>query len=220
MSKHDITHHEAKPSTCTEFGWEAYEDCSRCDYTTYKKLPAIGHSEISHIAKDPTCTTEDWDAYVTCSRCDYSTKNEIPTKGHSFGNWYDTVAPGKETVGEERRDCTECEYYETREIEALGYLQAFVDSVTDLSKDQYAETTYNDLYAALQIYAKLTDEEKQEANAAFLVLQAAIESYNAKAMVANDEMERAIEIAFVPISASFTFLTALCFLLKKKFWIK
>ena len=71
----------------------------------------------------------------------------------------------------------------------------------------------------MQLYSKLTDDEKQEANEEFLVLQAAINAYNSKAEMANTELKNATEIAFIPISASFTFLAALWFLLKKKFWI-
>ena len=41
---HDLTHHEAKAPTCTEIGWEAYDTCSRCDYTTYKELAVLGHT--------------------------------------------------------------------------------------------------------------------------------------------------------------------------------
>ena len=42
---HDCVHHNAKAATCTEKGWEAYDTCSRCDYTTYKETPAKGHSK-------------------------------------------------------------------------------------------------------------------------------------------------------------------------------
>ena len=40
---HDLAKHDAKAATCTEKGWEAYETCSRCDYTTYKEIAALGH---------------------------------------------------------------------------------------------------------------------------------------------------------------------------------
>ncbi|MGN1104128.1 MAG: leucine-rich repeat protein [Candidatus Coproplasma sp.] len=41
---HDLVHHEAKAPTCTEIGWEAYDTCSRCDYSiNYKELSALGH---------------------------------------------------------------------------------------------------------------------------------------------------------------------------------
>ena len=137
-----------------------------------------------------------------------------------MGEWTQTVAPGNECKGEERRDCANCDYYETREVEALGYLQEFVQAVKNLSNNESVENTYSELYSALQLYSKLTDDEKQEANEEFLVLQAAINAYNSKAETANTELKNATEIAFIPISASFTFLAALWFLLKKKFWIK
>ena len=41
---HDIIHHEAKAPSCTEVGWKAYDSCTRCNYTTYSELPALGHS--------------------------------------------------------------------------------------------------------------------------------------------------------------------------------
>ena len=41
---HDFIDHEAKAATCTEIGWEAYQTCSRCDYTTYKEISALGHN--------------------------------------------------------------------------------------------------------------------------------------------------------------------------------
>ena len=39
---HTITQIDAKAPTCTEIGWEAYEYCTNCDYTTYKEIPATG----------------------------------------------------------------------------------------------------------------------------------------------------------------------------------
>lgn len=40
---HTLTHHDAQPATCTAIGWEAYDTCSRCTYTTYEEIPA-GHT--------------------------------------------------------------------------------------------------------------------------------------------------------------------------------
>ena len=98
-------------------------------------------------------------------------------------------------------------------------MQEFINAVENLSGSNSPENTYNDLYAALLLYTKLTDEEKIEANEFFVVLQAAIDEYNYKAEIANAELSKATEIAFIPISANFAFLAALWFLLKKKFWI-
>lgn len=218
---HDTINHEAKVPTCTEIGWNAYETCSRCDYSTYVEIPANGHDEISHSAQAPTCTEIGWHAYVTCSRCDYTTYVEIPSKGgHTFGEWERIIDPTPDTAGMDRRTCSVCSHYENHNVAALGYLQAFIDAVETLSNNASAENTYSELYSALQLYSRLTDDEKQEANEEFLVLQAAINAYNSKAEMANTEFKNATEIAFIPIATSFTFLAALWFLLKKKFWIK
>ena len=40
---HDTVSHKAKANTCTDIGWENYETCSRCDYSTYVEVPAKGH---------------------------------------------------------------------------------------------------------------------------------------------------------------------------------
>ena len=57
---HDLQHHEAKAATCTEIGWNAYDTCSRCDYTTYAEIAAKGHTPGS----EPTCVTPQ-----TCTVC-------------------------------------------------------------------------------------------------------------------------------------------------------
>ena len=80
---HDYINHEAKAAACTEIGWNAYQTCSRCDYTSYEELPALGHDYIDHEAKAATCTEIGWNAYQTCSRCDYTTYEEIPAHGHT-----------------------------------------------------------------------------------------------------------------------------------------
>ena len=40
---HALEHHEGQAATCTAAGWEAYDTCSRCDYTTYAQIAALGH---------------------------------------------------------------------------------------------------------------------------------------------------------------------------------
>ena len=39
---HDTKQYPAKKPTYTGVGWEAYEACSRCSYTTYVEIPALG----------------------------------------------------------------------------------------------------------------------------------------------------------------------------------
>ena len=77
-------HHDAKAATCTEKGWNAYDTCSRCDYSTYEEIAALGHGLVHHNAKAATCTEKGWNAYDTCSRCDYTTYAEIAALGHEW----------------------------------------------------------------------------------------------------------------------------------------
>ena len=83
-NNHDLVQHAAKAPTCTEIGWDAYDTCSRCDYTTYAELPALNHDLEQHAAKAPTCTEIGWDAYEACSRCDYTTRKELPALNHDL----------------------------------------------------------------------------------------------------------------------------------------
>ncbi|MBE6573773.1 MAG: DUF2341 domain-containing protein, partial [Ruminococcaceae bacterium] len=68
------------------------------------------HSYTS-VTTDPTCT-EDGITVYSCI-CNDTYTEIIPAKGHSFGAWYTTVEPTTEAEGEERRDCANCDAYET-----------------------------------------------------------------------------------------------------------
>ena len=70
---HTLVKTEAKAATCTEAGWAAYQTCTRCDYTTYKELPATGHTEAAPVRENEvaaTCTEAgSYDEVVYCSVC-------------------------------------------------------------------------------------------------------------------------------------------------------
>ena len=82
---HDIVQADAKAPTCTEIGWDAYEYCTACDYTTYVEKEALNHKDtlVKVDAKAPTCTEIGWEAYEYCTKCDYTTYVEIPSNGHT-----------------------------------------------------------------------------------------------------------------------------------------
>ena len=44
---HNIEQHAAKAPTYTSVGWEAYEDCTRCAYTTYVEIPKLDDPAIT-----------------------------------------------------------------------------------------------------------------------------------------------------------------------------
>ncbi len=57
---HDLIHHQAKAATCEQAGYNAYDTCSRCDYTTYTEIAALGHKygepTLSWSEDGKTCT--------------------------------------------------------------------------------------------------------------------------------------------------------------------
>ena len=120
---HDLVHHEAKAPTCTEIGWDAYDTCSRCDYSTYVELAIDpdNHDLVHHDAKAPTCTEIGWDEYDTCSRCDYTTKVELPALKHNLVH-HDAKAPTCTEIGWEEYDtCSRCDYTTKVESPALEH---------------------------------------------------------------------------------------------------
>lgn len=86
LNNHDLEQHAAKAPTCMEIGWNAYETCSRCDYTTYAELPALNH-DYQAVTVEPTCETDGYTVF-TCSRCkDSYTADPTDQLGHQFGAW-------------------------------------------------------------------------------------------------------------------------------------
>ena len=119
-NNHDLVHFRAKAPTCTEIGWDAYDRCIRCGYTTRKELPAQ-HDLEQHAAKAPTCTEKGWNAYETCSRCDYTTYAELPAQ-HDLRH-HAAKAPTCTGIGWDAYDtCSRCDYTTTYvELPALNH---------------------------------------------------------------------------------------------------
>lgn len=116
---HDLVQYAAKAPTCTEIGWDAYDRCIRCGYTTRKELPAQ-HDLEQHAAKAPTCTEKGWNAYDTCSRCDYTTYAELPVLNHDYQAV--TVEPTCETDGYTIFTCSRCkDSYTADPTDQLGH---------------------------------------------------------------------------------------------------
>ena len=122
-NNHDLVQHAAKAPTCTEKGWNAYETCSRCDYTTYTELTALNHDLVQHEAQAATCTKPGWNAYDTCSRCDHTTYAELPALNHDLVN-HDAKAATCTEIGWDAYDtCSRlgCNYTTYQEIPALKH---------------------------------------------------------------------------------------------------
>ena len=170
MLGHDLTHVKAQVETCTQIGWQAYEYCNRCDYTTYDEIAALGHDEVYHEARSATCLSIGWDAYVTCRRCDYTTYQEITALGHDEV-FHDAVAPTCTQVGwHAYNTCSRCDYTTYVEIPALGHdeitHEAQVVTCTEIGWNTYVTCTRCDYTTYDEIAALGHDEIYHEARSA------------------------------------------------------
>ena len=166
-NNHDLVQHAAKAPTCTEKGWDAYEACKNCNYTTRKELPAQ-HDLKQHAAKAPTCTEKGWNAYETCSRCDYTTYAEQPALNHNLVN-HDAKAPTCTEKGWDAYDtCSRCDYTTYAEQPALNHdlvnHDAKAPTCTEIGWNAYDTcsrcdyTTYAELPALNHDYQAVTVE--------------------------------------------------------------
>ena len=167
-NNHDLVQHAAKAPTCTEKGWNAYETCSRCDYTTYTELTALNHDLVRHDAKAATCTEIGWDAYETCSRCDHTTYAELPALNHALVN-HEAKAPTCTEIGwDAYKTCSRCDYTTYAELPALNHAlvrhEAKAPTCTEIGWDAYDTcsrcnyTTYAELSALNHDYQAVTVE--------------------------------------------------------------
>ena len=95
---HDYIDHEAKAPTDTSVGWEAYQTCSRCDYSTYVEIPATalasgtcGGNLTWILSQDGTLTISG-----TGAMYDYAYDLNSPTE--STHPWKDVAASIKSVI--------------------------------------------------------------------------------------------------------------------------
>ncbi len=124
-NNHDLVHHDAKAPTCTEIGWDEYDTCSRCDYTTKVEIPAPGHDYTEKVVK-PTCGKGGYTLH-TCKKCNDSYKDhQTKTLLHWYGEWTSN-GDGTHSAACKRKDCkhvgkTKCAIVEFKQDEATRTL--------------------------------------------------------------------------------------------------
>ena len=57
---HELSYHAGQAATCTQAGWNAYETCGNCGYTTYAEIPALDHNYVGGVCT--RCGVADPDA--------------------------------------------------------------------------------------------------------------------------------------------------------------
>ena len=123
LNNHALVHYDAQAPTCTKPGWDAFDTCPRCYYTTFRAIPALKHDLEHHEAKAPTCTEKGWDAYEACSRfgCDYTTRKELPALNHALEQ-HAAQAPTCTEIGWDAYEaCSRCDYTTYAELSALNH---------------------------------------------------------------------------------------------------
>ena len=167
---HDYESHEAKAASCTGIGWDEYQTCSRCDYSSYSEIPALGHDYESHEAKAASCTGIGWNEYHTCSRCDFTSYSEIPALGHDYESHEAKTVTCTDIGWDKYQTCSRCDFTSYSEIPALGHdyinHEAKTETCTEVGWKTYNTCSRCDYSSYIEIPALGHDYVNHEAKAA------------------------------------------------------
>lgn len=107
---HNLQTFEGKEATCSSVGWQEYQECTKCGYTTKEEIPMLEHTwDTGKKTTLGTC--------FSCINCD-----ESYIKGHTHV-WNESVILQNPTcmeTGEEMQVCY-CGNAKTSKIEKLGH---------------------------------------------------------------------------------------------------
>lgn len=121
LNNHALVHYDAQAPTCTKPGWDAFDTCSRCIYTTFRAIPALKHDLEQHAAKAATCTEKGWNAYEACSRCNYTTRTEQPALKHDLEQHAAKAPTCTEKGWNAYETCSRCDHTTYAELPALNH---------------------------------------------------------------------------------------------------
>ena len=116
------------PSSVRTIGAFAFVWCESLDEICFKgSVPSMDGTilsgltcNVSYPSDDETWSEElqkEFDDTITWKGNSSDGETSESSHSHSYGDWYETKAPTQEAEGEERRDCIDCDYYETRVTE-------------------------------------------------------------------------------------------------------
>ena len=142
----------ALDATCTTAG-ELLRSCS-CGATEKAPIAALGHRYTSVIT-DPTCTVYGYTTYTCYCGHTYS-DSYIDAPGHSYGSWVPANAATCTSNGAERRDCNNCDHYETKPIESTGHSYSHVVTPPTCTNRGYTTHTCTCGYSYVDAYVNAT----------------------------------------------------------------
>ena len=120
-TNHELIHHDRLDPTCTEDGYEEYDECANCGSSTYTVINKLGHNYVDTIVS-PTCTAKGYTIHH-CSRCDDeyidSYTDMVP---HTESDWIIDTDPTCTEEGLMHKKCIVCgATTTTTTINALGH---------------------------------------------------------------------------------------------------
>ena len=125
---HNLEHVNAKDATCTEPGWNAYDYCTRCDYTTKEEIPATGHIHTATRREneiEPTCLEGGSYELVTYCEDDGVVLSRetitVPALGHDKHTGLAKEPTCTEAGWEEYEYCSRCDYSTKVLIDPIGH---------------------------------------------------------------------------------------------------
>lgn len=141
---HELEHHAAQAATCTKEGWQAYDSCTKCDYTTKVTIPAPGHDLEHRGGRPATCMAEGWKDYDACRNCAYTTYQPIPAPGHAL-KWHAAhPATCTDDGWNAYETCENCAYTTFKLIPANGHSFSKQTVEPTCTKDGYTLYTCAD----------------------------------------------------------------------------
>ena len=143
LGTHLLRSYPAREVTCIDKGWDAYNKCAYCDYSTkpYRELNALGHDFVEYEGQAPTCTEEGWHPYKVCTRGDLNTYWPIAPLNHDLVQHEVLDATCIDAGWNAYEDCTRCDYTTFSEAPALGHEYVSQTFAPTCTADGYTVST-------------------------------------------------------------------------------
>lgn len=143
LGTHLLRSYPAREVTCIDKGWDAYNKCAYCDYSTkpYREMNALGHDFVEYEGQAPTCTEKGWHPYKVCTRGDLNTYWPIAPLNHDLVQHEGLDATCIDAGWNAYEDCTRCDYTTFSEAPALGHEYVSQTFAPTCTADGYTVST-------------------------------------------------------------------------------
>lgn len=143
LGTHLLRSYPAREVTCIDKGWDAYNKCAYCDYSTkpYREMNALGHDFVEYEGQAPTCTEEGWHPYKVCTRGDLNTYWPIAPLSHDLVQHEGLDATCIDAGWNAYENCTRCDYTTFSEAPALGHEYVSQTFAPTCTADGYTVST-------------------------------------------------------------------------------